>query len=153
LDHSCPYSRKESLRRADPQSTTSTIGQFRVSSTPSTSIHAPFEDSLSNAHSDYLSIDMMHEMAEDEPVHIGRVLTLKTSVNKMKSRHEATHELLQNLIDRLSPTQALNVHSPVQRPLSTTASSTGQRNISLKPALPPDFSGDRNVGKAFLMSC
>ena len=92
-------------------------------------------------------------MVKDESVHIGRVLALETSLDKMKSWHKATHELLQNLIDRLDPAQALNVHSPVQRPPSTAASSAGQRNISLKPALPPDFSGDRNVGKAFLMSC
>ena len=68
---------------------------------------------------------MMHEMVKDEPVHIGQVLALETSVNEMKSQHEATHELLQNLIDRLGPMQALNAHSPVQRPPSTTASSTG----------------------------
>ena len=73
----------------------------------------PFEDSLSNASSDYLSIDMTHKMVEDESAYISQVLTLKTSVDEMKSWHEATHELLQNLIDRLSPAQALNVHSPV----------------------------------------
>ncbi len=76
-------------------------------------MHAPFKDSLSNAHSDYLSIDVTHEMVKDESAHIGQVLALKTSVDEMKSWHEATHELLQNLIDRLGPTQALNAHSPV----------------------------------------
>ncbi len=92
-------------------------------------------------------------MVEDEPTHIGQVLALETSVDKMKSRHEATHELLQNLINRLGPVQALKVHSPMQRPPSTTTSSTGQRSIFLKLALPPNFSGDRNAGKAFLTSC
>ena len=87
-------------------------------------------------------------MANDEPAHIGRVLALETSFDKMKSRHEATHELLQSLINRLGPT-----HSPVQRPPSTTASSAGRKNLSLKPALPPDFSGDRSTGKVFLTSC
>ena len=48
-------------------------------------MHVPFEDSLSNARSNYLSIEMMHEMADDEPAHVGRVLTLETSFNKMKS--------------------------------------------------------------------
>ena len=76
-------------------------------------MHTPFTDSLSDTCSDYLSIDMTHEMVEDEPTHISRVLALKTSVDKMKSRHEATHELLQNLINRLGPAQALNAHSPV----------------------------------------
>src|SRR6266498_280551 len=95
-DHSCPYSRKESLRRADPRSTTSIIGRFRVSSTPSASMHAPFEDSLSNAHIDYLLINMTYEMIEGESAHISQVLTLETSLDEMKSRHEATHELLQN---------------------------------------------------------
>ena len=152
-DCSCPYSREESLRRADLRSTMSTIGRFRVSSTPSASMHTPFEDSLSDTHSNYLSIDMTHEMVKDKPAHISRVLALKTSINKMKNQHEATHELLQDLIDRLGPMQALNMHSPIQRPPSTTTSSAGQRNISLKPALPLDFSGDRNAGKVFLISC
>ena len=121
--------------------------------TPSASTYAPFKDSLSDARSDYLSINMTHEMVEDEPTHIGRVLALETSINKMNSHHEATHELLQDLIDRLGPTQALNACSPVRRPPSTTTSSAGQRSISLKLPLPPDFSGDRNAGKVFLMSC
>ncbi len=116
-------------------------------------MHMPFEGSLTDTHSDYLSIDMTHEMVKDKPAHIGQVLALKTSINKMKSWHEATHELLQDLIDRLGPMQALNMHSPIQRPPSTTTSSAGQRNISLKPALPLDFSGDRNAGKVFLISC
>ena len=54
-------------------------------------------------------------MVKDEPTLIGQVLTLETSVDEMKSRHEATHELLQNLIDRLSPAQALNT-SPYLSP-------------------------------------
>ena len=56
---------------------------------------------------------MTHKMVKDEPAHVGQVLILKTSVNEMKSWHKATYELLQNLIDRLSPTQALNAHSPM----------------------------------------
>ena len=76
-------------------------------------MHIPFEDSLSDTRSDYLSIDMTHEMVKDESAHIGRVLALKTSLDEMKSQYEATHELLQNLINRLVPVQALNVHSPV----------------------------------------
>jgi len=89
-------------------------------------MHVPFDDSLSDTHSDYLLINMMHEMVEDKS---------------------------QNIIDRLGPAQALNAHSPIQKPPSTAASSTGQRKISLKPALPPNFSGDRSAGKVFLMSC
>ena len=52
-------------------------------------------------------------MVKDKPAHIGQVLALKTSVDEMRSQHEAIHELLQNLIDRLGPVQALNAHSPV----------------------------------------
>ena len=73
----------------------------------------PFEDSLFDTRSDYLSINMMHEMVKDESAHISQVLALETFLDEMKSRHEATYELLQNLIDRLGPAQALNVHSPI----------------------------------------
>ena len=76
-------------------------------------MHMPFEGSLTDTHSDYLSIDMTHEMVEDESIHIGQVFTLKISLNEMKSQHKATHELLQNLINRLGPAQALNAHSPI----------------------------------------
>ena len=96
---------------------------------------------------------MTHEMAEDEPDHIGRVIALEASIDEMKSQNDATHELLQSLVERLGPAQAQNAQSPVRRPPSTTTPSAGRRNISLKPALPPDFSGDRNAGKAFLTSC
>ncbi len=62
-------------------------------------------------------------MVKDESTHIARVLTLETSLDEMKSQHEATHELLQDLIDRLGPTQALNAHSSIRRPPPTAASS------------------------------
>ena len=96
---------------------------------------------------------MTHEMVEDEPSYIGRVTALEASIDEMRSRHDATHELLQSLVERLGPAQAQKAPSPVRRPTTTTTSSAGRRNVSLKPALPPDFSGDRKMGKAFLTSC
>ena len=96
---------------------------------------------------------MAHETNGDEPSYIGRVLALENLIEEMKSRHDATRELLQNLVEKLGPAQAQNAQSPVRRPHSTQTSSAGRRNVSLKPALPTDFSGDRKAGKAFLMSC
>ena len=97
---------------------------------------------------------MTHEMIDDEPAHIGRLVALETSVDEMKSQHEATHVLLQSILERLGPAQAQKAPPPVRKPpTTTTTSSAGRRNASLKPALPPDFSGDRKMGKAFLTSC
>jgi hypothetical protein len=96
---------------------------------------------------------MTHEMNDDEPVHIGRVIALEASLDEMRDRHDATHELLRSLVERLGPAQAQNAQSPTRRTPSTTNPSASRRNPSLKPALPPDFSGDRKTGKAFLTSC
>jgi len=81
-------------------------------------------------------------------------------MDEMKSQHEATHQLLQNLIARFGPAQAQNVQDHVPtRPVcgsptpSIPPSSAGRKKVSLKPSFPPEFSGDRTSGKAFLTSC
>ena len=52
-------------------------------------------------------------MFEDSPVHIDRILAIKATVDDMRSRNEATHRLLQGVLDRLGPAQAQNVPDPI----------------------------------------
>ena len=78
----------------------------------------------------------------------------------MRSQNKATHRLLQDVLDKLGPTQARMVPNPI-RPLThgstqsspIPTSSVGQRKNFLKPSAPSEFNGDRSAGKAFLMSC
>jgi len=100
------------------------------------------------------------DIIDNQPVHMNRVTAIKATMDEMKSQHEATHQLLQNLIARLGPAQAQNVQDHVPtRPAcgspmpSIPPSSAGWKKVSLKPSFPPEFSGDRATGKAFLMSC
>jgi len=99
-------------------------------------------------------------MIEDQPVHMDRVRAIEATMDEMKSQHEATHQLLQDVLARLGPEQAQNVQDPLPtRPArrsptpSIPASSAGRKKLPLKPSFPPDFSGDRAAGKAFLTSC
>jgi hypothetical protein len=99
-------------------------------------------------------------MIEDQPVHMDRVRAIEATMDEMKSQHEATHQLLQDVLARLGPAQAQNVQDPLPtRPArgsptpSIPASSAGRKKLALKPSFPPDFSGDRAAGKAFLTSC
>ena len=100
------------------------------------------------------------DMIDDQPVYMNRVATIEATMDEMKSQHEATHQLLQNLIARLGPVQAQNVQDQIPTcpacgspAPSIPASSAGRKKVSLKPSFPPEFSGDRASGKAFLMSC
>jgi len=100
------------------------------------------------------------DMIEDQLVHMDRVRAIKATMDKMKSQHEATHQLLQDVLARLGPAQAQNVQDSLPtRPArrsptpSIPASSAGRKKLALKPSFPPDFSGDRATGKAFLTSC
>jgi len=100
------------------------------------------------------------DMIEDQPVHMDHVRAIEATMDEMKSQPEATHQLLQDILARLSPTQAQNVQDPLlTRPArgsptpSIPTSSTGRKKLTLKPSFPPDFSGDRAAGKAFLTSC
>jgi len=88
------------------------------------------------------------------------VHTIEATMDEMKSQHKATHQLLQDILARLGPTQAQNVQDPFPtRPAhrsptpSIPASSAGWKKLALKPSFPPEFSGDRATGKAFLTSC
>ena len=45
----------------------------------------------------------------DDIAYIGCIFALETAMDKMKSQNEATHHLLQSVLDRLSPLQAQNV--------------------------------------------
>jgi len=65
--------------------------------------------------------------------------------------------MLQDVLTRLGPVPTRNVqdpppthsahHSPAP---SIPTSSAGRKKVSLKPSFPPEFSGDRASGKAFL---
>jgi len=96
------------------------------------------------------------DMIEDQPVHMDCVRAIEATMDEMKSQHEATKDVLA----KLGPTQAQNVQDPLPtRPArgsptpSIPTSSTSWKKLPLKPSFPPDFSGDRAAGKAFLTSC
>ena len=100
------------------------------------------------------------DMIEDQPVHMDRARAIEATMDEMKSQHEATHQLLQDVLTRLGPAQAQNVQDPLPtRPAcrsptpSIPASSAGRKKLALKPSFPPNFSGDRAAGKAFSTSC
>jgi hypothetical protein len=87
-----------------------------------------------------------------------RILAIEAAVEDMRGQSEATHLLLQDLIQRLGPAQAQNAPERPQRPQSrhpspVTTPAASKKKVALKPAFPPDFSGDRTLGKAFLTSC
>ena len=42
-----------------------------------------------------------------------RVVAIEATMDEMKSQHEATHQLLQDILARLGPTQAQNVQDPL----------------------------------------
>jgi len=98
-------------------------------------------------------------MIDDQPVHMDRIVAIEATMDKMKSQHEATHQLLQDLLARLSPTQAQNMQDPLLTcpargsPTPSIPVSSGQKKLTLKPSFPPEFSGDQAAGKAFLTSC
>ena len=81
-------------------------------------------------------------------------------MDEMKSQHEATHQLLQDILARLGPTQAQNMQDPFPTcpahgspTPSIPASSTSWKKLALKPSFPPKFSEDQATRKAFLTSC
>ena len=113
-DRSCPYSRKGSLYRADLRTLVHTIGRFGLPLDSSASAYAFSESPLSPLGSDYHSVHMSpSNMIEDSPAHIDHILTIEATVNDIKSKNDATHQLLQNLLDRLGPLQAQNVPNSV----------------------------------------
>lgn len=97
-------------------------------------------------------------MLEDSPVQVDRILAIEATVDDMRSKNEATHQLLQTILDRLGPTQAQNAADPIRRPESfrpspIPTSSASRKKTSLKPSSPSEFDGDRSKGKAFITSC
>jgi len=44
-------------------------------------------------------------MFEDSPIHVDHILA-EATVDNMRSQNEATHRLLQDILDKLSPAQA-----------------------------------------------
>jgi len=101
------------------------------------------------------------------------VRAIESALEEVKGLNKATQLSLQALLERLGPAQAQNVPEPDLEPLLSSIpicvgsshsictqelpppipTPAGQKKISLKPSVPPDFDGDRSAGKAFLMSC
>ena len=52
----------------------------------------------------------------DDAAHIGRILALETAMDEMKSQNEATHHLLQRVLNRLGPSQAQNAPDRIRLP-------------------------------------
>ena len=71
-----------------------TIGRFRL----------PLDSSASA----YCSAPMSPSNMTDDTAHIGCVLALETAMDEIKSQNEATHHLLQSVLNRLGPSQAQN---------------------------------------------
>ena len=62
-------------------------------------------------------------MIEDQLVHMDRVCAIEATMDEMKSQHEATHQLLQDVLARLGPVRGTPYASD-SRPSSTSASAT-----------------------------
>jgi len=99
-------------------------------------------------------------MFEDSPIHIDCILAIEATVDDMRSQNEATHRLLQDVLDKLGPAQARNVPNPIRPPTCGSAqsspiptSSAGWRKNFFKPSAPSEFNGNRSAGKVFLTSC
>ena len=52
----------------------------------------------------------------NDATHIGCILALETAMDEMKSQNEATHHLLQSVLDRLGPLQAQNAPDRIRLP-------------------------------------
>jgi len=53
------------------------------------------------------------DMIEDQPVHMEHIRAIEATMDEMKSQHEATHQLLQDVLAQLGPTQAHNMQDPL----------------------------------------
>jgi len=42
-------------------------------------------------------------MIDDRPVSMDRVITIEATMDEMKSQHEATHQMLQDVLTRIGP--------------------------------------------------
>ena len=52
-------------------------------------------------------------MIKDSLIHVDHILAIEAMVDNMRSQNEATHRLLQDVLNKLSPTQAQNVPDPI----------------------------------------
>jgi len=89
------------------------------------------------------------DMINDQPVHMDSIVAIEATTDGMKSHHEATHQLLQDLLAKLGPVPVQSVQDPLPTPPahhspmpSIPASSAGRKKLALKPSFPPEFSGD-----------
>ena len=97
-------------------------------------------------------------MQDDDVVHVSRVLAIEAQLDEVSNQSRATHELLQDFLSKLNPEVAptspqLPSNSRKSSMASLPTTSAGRKKSTLKPSFPPEYSGDRASGKAFLTSC
>ena len=91
------------------------------------------------------------DMVEDDTLHISRAQAIENRLDEVLNDNLTTRQLLRDVLAKLNPETPLTALP--QRPVTTSVPPPSRSTNSLKPAFPPDFSGDRNSGKAFLTSC
>ena len=106
-------------------------------------------------------------MSDDEPVNVDadvnttRITVLEQRLDGMDSKADATHKLLQTLMQSMGVTAPTSSAPPTTKPppprrnssRHSDTTSAGRKKLSLKPSTPSEFDGDRTKGKAFLTSC
>jgi len=142
---------KDSPRELIFRHITRNIGRFGLPPDSSTSMHASAKDPLSSASSDITSLPC-HLPIWSMTVNVGCFITLRGTVDDLRSQNEATLTILQDILSRLGPAPALNVQALLHYtpPIPTSA---GRKKISLKPSPLLYFNGDHSAGKAFLTFC
>ena len=119
--HSRPYSRKGSPREPTSEVFTNVIGFFGVPSDSPTSARARPGSSLSHSVSEYHSPPMSpSNMCQDEAAYLGRVETLEVMMDEMRTDHQATHSLLQEVLAKLNPVTPSVSPQPPRRPSSAS---------------------------------
>jgi len=100
-----------------------------------------------------------NEMRDDLRNESDWIFALEQALERMESRSDATHTLLQTFMARFGEIPAAPSPKHIRRPSSrhsdtlAPASTASWKKLSLKPSAPSDFNGDRSKGKAFLTSC
>lgn len=100
-----------------------------------------------------------NEMRDDLRNESDWIFALEQALERMESRSDATHTLLQTFMARFGEIPAAPSPKHIRRPSSrhsdtlAPASTASRKKLSLKPSAPSDFNGDRSKGKAFLTSC
>ena len=99
----------------------------------------PPENPLSRPASDYQFPPMSpSDMIDDRLVSMNCIITIEATMDEMKSQHEATHQMLQDVLTRLSPVPTRDVQDPLltcpasRSPTqSIPASSASQKKLAL----------------------